>query len=238
MGNQKYIISSLLVIIVVLLGFTTYLLFQEQENTQTTNENIKITATNIKDKAGKDASKNILINNNPKKYKGTLRDIKLPEITERSPSQPEVYLGYKVSIPKDIGCIDVGQYNDDKKPNQDELRNSLTKEVKETLNGYLLNGWMFQQACKADDYTIAYSLYNKDRSDKYLSNNMIVAFVEDKLSFSYFRDERINKPKNGSEVCTVYKLSKSFLEFSCNTNDGIKKWQLPFDQSKQITPLN
>jgi uncharacterized protein (UPF0333 family) len=238
MGNQKYIISSLLIIIIILLGFATYLLFQKQENVQTTTKNIKTTITNANNKTNENISKNILINNNPKKYKETLKDIKLPEITKRSPGQPEVYLGYKVSIPKNIGCIKVGQYNDDKKPRQDELRNSLTKEIKETLNGYLLNGWVFQQACKADDYTIAYSLYNKDRSDKYLSNNMLVAFVEDKLSFNYFRDERINKPKNGSEICNIYKLTTTFLEFSCNTNDGIKKWQLPFNQDKRITPLN
>jgi len=218
MGNQKYIISSLLLIIVILLGFVTYLLLEKPTNQQKTlTQKTKISESKP---------------SSPKKNTAPPKELK------RAPSQPEVYLGYKVSIPKNKGCIDIGQYGDDKKPGQEEVKNNLTKEQLMIFEPYTLNGWMFQQACKADDYTFAYSLYNKDRSNKYLSNNLMAAFVEDKISLSYFKDERINKPKSGSEICTIYKLTSSFLEFSCNTDNGMKKWQLPFDQNKRVTPLN
>jgi len=222
MGNQKYITSFLLIIIFVLLGFTTYLLFQKEKAAPVaTIEEIK--------KEQEQAKQPSYI---------SLEDLVIPEITERSAAQPEVYLGSNISIPKNIGCIDIGQYGDSKKPGQEELIADLTEEEHIIFDPYTLNGWMFQQACKADDYTFAYSLYNKDRSDKYLSNNMMVSFVEDKVSLSYYKDEKINKPSTGSEICNIYKVTTTFLEYSCNTNDGVKKWQLPFDQKRTVTPLN
>ena len=221
MGNQKYIISFLLIIIVVLLGFTTYLLFQRPANEpQTTTQ--KTETTRPAQKITYPTPENVTI----------------PEITERAPTQPDVYLGSNVSIPKDIGCINIGQYGDGKTPGQDDLKDNLTKEQHSTLDSFTLNGWMFQQACKADDYTVAYSLYNKDRSDRYLSNVMVIAFVEDKTALRYYLDERINKPSAGSEICTIYKLTTTELEYSCNTDKGEKKWQLPFDLQRGIAPLN
>jgi len=225
MGNQKYIISSLLVIIVVLLGFAAYLVFLRSD-TSTTDIKTQMTKTKQAEQNKKAASVT------PK------RDTNAIKSTERSASQPEVYLGYKVSIPKNVGCINIGQYDTNKKPSQEDMKDNLTEEQLMIFQSYILNGWTFQQACKADDYTFAYSLYNKDRSNRYLSNNMIISFVEDKVSLNYYKDEKINKPKEGSEICTIYKLTKTFLDYSCNTNDGVKKWQLPFDQKSKTTSLN
>jgi|GEM_PF-3394125 len=235
MGNQKYIISFLLIIIVVLLGFTTYLLFQRPvSQPQTTTQN----TTAEKSTTIPTEKKETFIYNDPSKYKEVVSNIKIPEITERAPTEPEIYLGENITIPDKIGCVDIGQYRDGKKPSQDDVKNSITKELHSVIDGRILNGWMFQQACRADDYTIAYSLYNKDRSDKNLSNNMVISFVEDKISLSYYVDERINKPSTGSEICNIYKLTTTYLEYSCNTDNGEKKWQLPFSQKKRVTPLN
>ncbi len=215
MGNQKYIISSLLLIIVILLSFITFLLFQKPNNQN----------TNVTEKAKQETKLRKEKDTNSKKPK-------------RLASQPEVYLGSNIKIPKNIGCVDIGQYGENKKPSQEDLVNSLTKEQLSSLNSRISKGWTFQQACKADNNTVAYSLFNNDNTNKNIPNILIVAFSETESALFTFGDERINKPKDGEKACKIYKLTTNFLEYSCNTDNGIKKWQLPFDIKKKLIPLN